>query len=613
MPLLHTRRAFAAAVLLSPLPVLAQASVPQLDTVVVTASRAPQLIDEALGDITVIDREMLQNAGSDSLTTILRRQPGVQVTDTGGRQTPGGVMLRGANPNHTLVLIDGMRINGSIQGGVNWGALDPAAIERVEILRGAASSLYGSDAIGGVINIVTRKGSSDRPLAAWADIGLGSHETFKAATGFSGAARGWDYSLTASMAESNGYSTTTPEAAFGNHHPDDDGYSQHTLAGSAGYRWATGQHLGASFYNSYLDGDYDSGEWSHPAYALTRQQAYSITSTNELTRNWESVLRFGLSEESYDDRGWGTTFSSLQRLYSWQHNIRLAEHQKVSAYVERIEERPRHSAGMEVTRRDTNAVGAVYTGRFGRHNLQASVRNDNISAYGNEVTGGLGYDFDLTDTWTIGIAGNTGFHAPSFSDLYYPGSENPELQPEKSRNIEARVGYRKNGLRVDATLYQNKLRDLLAWDNSTFRMENIDRATLRGLTLAAEYAWDATTLRGSADFLRPRNDVTGETLLRRARQHYSMGVEHRFDALKVGAEFEFTGKRDDTGVDPITFASTRTTLGGYSLVNFTAAYDFSEKASVQLRWNNVFDKKYANAYGYGIEGTNVFLNLSLRM
>ena len=613
MPLPHAGRAFAAACLLSSLPLSAQSLVPQLETVVVTPGRAPQLIDEAMGDITVINRETLQNSGADSLTTILRRQPGVQITDTGGRQTPSGVMLRGANANHTLVLIDGMRINGSIQGGVNWGALDPAAIERVEILRGAASSLYGSDAIGGVINIITRKGAGDRPLAAWADIGLGSHETFKASTGFSGAAQGWDYSLTASMAESDGFSTTTPEAAYGNHHPDDDGYSQHTVAGSVGYRWADGQHLGANFYNSYLNGDYDSGEWTHPAYALTRQQAYSITSTNQLTRNWESVLLFGLSKESYDDRGWATRFSSLQRMYSWQHNIQLAEEQKLSAYVERIEERPEHSAGMEVTRRDTNAVGAVYTGRFGRHHLQASVRNDNISAHGNEVTGGLGYDFDLTEAWTVGIAGNTGFHAPTFSDLYYPGSENPHLQPERSRNIEARVGYRKNGLRMDATVYQNKVRDLLVWDNSTFRMENIDRATLRGLTLAAEYSWDATTLRGSADFLRPRDDATGEILLRRARQHYSFGVEHRFDALKVGAEFEFTGKREDTAIDPVTFASSRTTLGGYSLVNLTAAYDFNENASVQLRWNNVFDKNYANAYGYGIEGTNVFVNLSLRM
>src|SRR5690606_36010199 len=155
-----------------------------------------QLFRETVGDITVVGREELQRAGADSLSTILSRQPGVQISDNGGRQTPTGVMLRGANANHTLLLIDGMRVNSAVQGGANWSALDPAAIERVEILRGAASSLYGSDAIGGVINIITRKGETDRPLSAWADIGIGSHETFRTSTGFSGATAGWDYSLT---------------------------------------------------------------------------------------------------------------------------------------------------------------------------------------------------------------------------------------------------------------------------------------------------------------------------------------------------------------------------------------------------------------------------------
>jgi len=213
----------------------------------------------------------------------------------------------------------------------------------------------------------------------------------------------------------------------------------------------------------------------------------------------------------------------------------------------------------------------------------------------------------------VGVAGNTGFHAPTFSDLYFPGSENPDLQPEKSRNIEARVRYSKNGLNLGATVYQNKIRDLLNWDNATFRMENVSRATIRGVTLTGEYAWDATTLRASADFMRPRDDETGDRLLRRARQQYMVAAEHQIEAWRLGAEFQYTGDREDTAVNPDTFESYRTTLGGYSLVNLTAAYDLNPNASVQLRWNNVFDKDYANAYGYRTAGSTVFVNLSLRM
>src|SRR5690606_19140868 len=214
---------------------------------------------------------------------------------------------------------------------------------------------------------------------------------------------------------------------------------------------------------------------------------------------------------------------------------------------------------------------------------------------------------------TLGVAASTGFHAPTFSDLYYPGSENPDLKPERSRNLEAHVQYERGGLQLGATVYQNKIRDLLAWDNATFRMENVDRATILGATLTAAYEWDATTLRASADFMRPRNDSTGERLLRRARHQYTFSAEHQFETLRVGAEYQFTGSREDIAVDPTSFASYRTRLGSYGLFNLTAEYAFTSNAAVQLRWNNVFDKNYALAHGYQTPGSNVFINLSLRM
>ncbi|MFT0851735.1 TonB-dependent receptor [Achromobacter sp. F4_2707] len=607
MPLHPLRRAIAVAFCISPLSVFAQNAVPQLDDIVVTASRAPQALDDAMGDITVVGREELQRAGGDSVAEILSRQPGVQITNSGGPQTLTGIMLRGANTDHTLVMVDGMRINSSFNDSVHWNAIDPAAIERIEILRGAASSLYGSDAIGGVINIITRKGEQDRPFSAWGNMGFGSHETFKSSTGFSGAAAGWDYSISASMADSGGYEATNPDN-INSYYKDKDGYNQHSLAGSLGYRWAEGQHLGLSFYNSYINGDYDAGDWaSQPSYALTRQQAYSLTSTNTITAKWQSVLRLGLSKESYDDRAWDSVSTSLQRSYSWQNNFQLTDNHKIAAYVERLEERPTNNDGIEVTQRNTNSVGAVYNGRFGRHSLQASLRNDNVSGYGNEVTGGLGYDLAITDAWTVGIAGSTGFKTPNMRDLYGPWVANPDLKPEKSRNFEAHARYQKDGLNLGATIYQNKIRDLIIGNPANAWLpENINRATIRGATLTAGYEWENTTLRGTADFMRPRNDETGKRLQRRAQQQYLIAAEQRYNDLRVGAEYQFTGHSYDD-------AANNVRVGGYSLVNLTAGYDFSSNVAVQVRWNNILDKDYNNLYGYETPGSNFFINLSVRM
>jgi len=602
-------RTLAALSCLAPLAVPAQTtSIPRLESVIVTPGRQIQPADAALGDVTVIGRDELARAGQDSLAQILARHPAIGMYDSGGPQTSTGVFLRGANANQTLVLLDGLRINGSTAGAVNWNALDPALIERVEIVRGAASSLYGSDAIGGVINIITRKSSAERPLSAFGAIGMGSHGTFKSSAGASGARDGWDYALSASMADSDGFSATNPLAQFGAYHPDKDGYTQHTLSGALGYTWKPGHHVGLTAYNGYINGDYDNGEFAHPSYAITRQQAYSLTSTDAVTDDWESVLRLGFTKELGDDRGgFSSTYGSLQRSYSWQNNLKLGRDHRLSLVLERLEERALGSTVYTDERRDTNAAGLIYRGDMGAHHLQASVRNDNISGYGNQATGGLTYEYDIDARWRVSLAGNTGFKAPTFNDLYAPVSwgANPDLRPEKSRNVEAGLRYASEQTELGVTVYQNKIRNLIISD-SNYVLQNLQSATIRGVTLTGARQWGDTTLRASADFMNPRNDSSGNQLNRRARQVYRFGAEHRIRQWTLGAEYLFTGKRYDDTANTIR-------LGGYGLLNLAAGYDFSHGVSARLQWNNVLDKDYANAYGYNMPGSNVFLNLAWRM
>lgn len=614
------RQVLAIATCFLPFAVTAQTTKPvsQLDNIVVTPSRTAQPLKNVVGDISVISSEELQKAGQSSLVEVLGKQPGVQFYTSGGPQTVTGVSLRGANPLQTLVLVDGLRINNTSTGSVSWQALDPATIERIEIIRGAASGLYGSDAIGGVVNIITKKGVVDQPFAAWGNVGIGSYDTFKSSVGFSGSANGWDYSISSSMAESGGFNASNPDSGPFTYNPDSDGYSQHALSASLGYRWRPGQHIGLTAYNGYMNGDFDAGAFGQNAMAITRQQAYALTSTNEITDAWESVLRFGFTKGASDSRtnGVASTSNILQRSYLWQNNFKINENHRVSTVFERQEERPDAGASYTVNTRNTNAAGLIYNGSIGPAHIQANLRNDNISGYGNRATGGLALDYDLSDEWQVGIAGNTGFRTPTLTDLYAPLKwgfvGNPNLKPERSRNIEARLQYTTGVTQLGLVVYQNKIQDLIDGyvcdTNFKCTSQNTSRATIRGATLTAAYTYENTTFRASADFMNPRDDTTGKQLVRRARQVYNLGVDHRIGLLTVGAEYQFTGKRYyDADNTP------QQRLGGHSLVNLTAGYDFTKNVGVQVRWNNALDKKYSNNYGYNMPGSNVFVNLSWRM
>ena len=603
--------ALAATLLFSSLQTHAQTPVSELDDIVITASRTPQLQKDVIGDVTVISAEELRRSGQSSIAEVLSQQPGIQFTSNGGPQTPTGVSIRGNINNHTLVLIDGVRVNSSAQASVHWNALDASAIERIEILRGAASSLYGSDAIGGVINIITRKGAQDRPLDAWINMGIGSNDTVRGSIGLSGASQGWDYSLTTGYATADGFDATSPDAPFGIHDPDHDGYTRNVVSGTLGYAWAPGQHIGLTAHNAFIDGEFDAGVFFPGAHGITRQQSYSVTSTNAITEQWQSVLRLSLAQDFYDDRAYGSQYGSLQRTYSWQNNVQLTDNHHLSTLLERVEERPWQGGGnanFAVTKRNTNAGALIYRGTLASiHHVQASVRQDHFSGYGNKTTGSLAYQLDITPQWSAGVAGNTGFRSPTFVDLYNPWAPNPDLKPEKSRNVEFNLRYQTDSSSLELVAYQNKIRDMIALDSArNWTAYNLDRATVRGITLSGRHQFGDTGIHASADFVSPKDDGTGNLLVRRARTVYRAGIDHRFGSLSTGAEYQFVGKRYDD-------VDNTSRLGSYGLVNLTAAYDFSSKVRLQARWNNVFDKTYSTAYGYRAAGSNIFFDLTWKL
>lgn len=592
----------------------AQEQVTELEPIVVTASRTAEPLKNVVGDVTVIEGTQLRKNGDLTVVDVLKRQEGIQTYNSGGPQTTSAVFVRGVSEKQSLMMIDGVRINDVFNGGAYWSALNPATFNRLEIVRGAASSLYGSNAMGGVINLISSNPKNvEQGTRFFGGIGVGSYGTFKTYAGIEGANGNFDYRLAGSFASSDGFNATNPEAGIYTYNNDEDGFEQATINGALGYRWAEGQHIGVSFFNGYSHNDYDSGLLTDNVYDVTRQQAYTVTSTNQITDWWQSVLRFGFSKNTFFTAPYGSAYkaSSYQRQLTWQNNFSIDANNTVSAVLERnIESGVANNYAPTKSQRSTNAVGLIYQGHFDRHHLQASIRNDNFSDYGNKVTGSLAYDFDITPELTIGIAGNTGFRAPTFQEQFGTFNGNKNLSPEKSRNIEAHFTYRNDDTTLKATVFHNRIKDLIAARtiSTGTQLFNVNKATLKGISLLAEHNFGTTQVYAGADFLSAKDDTTGNRLDRRARTIYRAGVSQQLGIYELGVDYMFIGNRTDKNYN--TYPTSTVRLGGYGLVNARAAINVNKQLSAQLTVNNVFNKKYNPAYGYNGQGTNFFLNLS---
>ena len=579
--------------------VFAQTTVPPL---FVTATRTEQPLTDLLSDVTLIGPEEIARAGPGGLVALLQRQPGIEIVTNGGPGSTSGVFMRGANTAQTLVLIDGLRVGSSTSGTTPFEAIPLDQIDHIEILRGPASSLYGADAVGGVIQIFTRRGGD--ALSANVEAGYGTHATSSVFGGVSGSGSdgAWRYALQAGYRGSDGFNAIYNPDNF-SYNPDRDGYHDGNVSGSLSYRFAPEQEVSAQAFRSRLNAQFDSGPGFDDR-TITTVESYSVASRNRLTSTWTSTLS---AAETRDDSDSSTSFgpsqfNTRQRLYSWQNDLRPG-YGLLTLLGERREERVDSDTPFAVTSRDTNSIAGIYQLRQGAQSVQASLRHDDSSQFGGRTTGTAAYGYEFVPSLRGTASYGTAFRAPTFNDLYFPGFSNPALQPEESRNAELALRYSGDALSLGVVAYRNRVRDLIVFEcdaNFNCAPQNVENATLEGITLELSRHIADFSVKGSVDFQKPTDDSTGFLLPRRARRHGALSAKQDAGALRFGAEVIASSARFDDAAD------TRR-MGGYALLNLTAEYYFDPRWSLLARFDNVFDKHYELAADFNTAGATAFV------
>lgn len=581
----------------------------KLEPVVVTATRTPQIAREVLSDNVVITSEEIAQSGQTSLVDLLQRQRGIQITRNGGPGTNSSVFIRGAANNQSIVLIDGVRVGSSTDGGATWANIPLSQIDHVEVVYGPLSSLYGAGAMGGVVQIFTKKGEgAPAPTVA---AGIGSYDTRNLEAGISGSTSGgkFSYSLRAAHEVSDGFSAKKT-GAFG-FNPDKDGYKSDGGSGRFSVELAKEQEIGLNFLHSRLNAQFDNSA-SFDDRNVQTLDTLALYSKNRIISNWLSTVQLSQADDKLDSvtSSGKSFFNTRQTGLSWQNDVTLGT-DVLQVVLERREEKAETSTAELNRTRTINSIAAAYQLRRGAHLAMMSLRNDDSSQFGSKTTGSIAYGYRITNALRTNISYGTSFRAPTFNELYYPQFGLPSNKPEQGRNAEAGLYYDDGKSQLSAVYYHNSITDLMVTTfpcpidpaNHQFGCApNVNKALLAGVTLGAGSRLGNYTVRAALDLQDPRDENTDRRLARRARQYGTVGLDYAAGALKAGGEVVFSGRRFDD-------AANRNAMGGYGLVNLHASYDFAPNWSLFGRWDNVFDKNYELIRNYATAGSNLFVGV----
>lgn len=608
------------------------------DPIVVTATRTPTRYNQLIPDVSVVDQETIRDYGPQApISDILANEPSITIRSTGGMGTTTSVKLRGTESNQTILLVDGLRLNSATTGDAPWSYLPMQQIGRMEIVRGPTSSSYGSDAIGGVIQLFTRKGQG--PTKFYADAGYGTYNTTSETLGIEGSEGDFSYSVYGGnthsvsfpsyITNSRGYSYTQAPAS----------YTNTNASGSFAYNVAAGQELGVKFLygsgqNGFTNTSTSNGYGLGQATNLKNLNVLSAYSKNRVIDDWTSLFRVGSSQD--DTNSWYSNnkqsyFNTTQKQIQWQNDVKTPIGNGMLAYEFLNQTANVLSGTYQNYSRNIGSFQAGLNGAQDKHLWQANIRNDSNSQFGEEVTGSVGYGYYFAAPLRMTASWGTGFQAPTFNQLYTPRASstsssgtsvtvgNANLQSVSSQNTEVGMRY-DDGIHSGGVIYYyNNIDNQIAWVSSkvgtgsssvtTTQPVNISRAVIQGVSLTYGGQILGLNVNGSMDYQDPQNMNTSNALAYSPYVFGSLTTEKKMDTWKFGAQMQSQGQQQSNPGQ-----SSNVTMGGYTLFNLYGDVKVYRDVSAFMRINNLFDKQYVNSvnntYGpYRTAGSYVFVGL----
>ena len=577
------------------------------ETVIVTATRTARTADETLAPVTVITREDIVRLQAQSLQDVLGGTPGLSIGNSGGEGKLSSMFLRGTNSSHVLVLIDGVKVGSAASGTARIEHIPVELIDRIEVVRGPRSSLYGSEAIGGVIQIFTRRDTGT--FTPSFSVGAGSDRTAKISTGISANEGNAWMSAHVSHSYTHGYNACSGSSvSFSGcftEEPDDDAYRNTAYSLSAGWRFGNGAEFDVHSLRSEGKVEYD-GTFQNES--ETVQQVIGTRLRFSPLQSWAVTLAAGQSRDESDNflnDVFASRFDTTRDSLSWQNDFLVGGGQTISAGIDWQQDRVDGTADYDVDKRNNTGVFAQYQVSFGHNEIQLAARRDDNEQFGIQSTGSVAWGYALNDRLRLTASYGTAFKAPTFDDLYFPFFGNPDLDPETSRSMEIGLAGKERFGRWSVNVFETRIEDLIGFDTA-FNIVNIDEARIRGMETVLDGNISELQYSLNLTLLDPENRSDGPNkgniLPRRPETSLRIDIDREVGPFRMGGTFQAAGRRFDN-------AANTARLGGYGVVDLRAEYNLSRHWLAQGRIVNLFDKDYETVDYFNQSGRAVFFTL----
>ena len=560
-----------------------------IETIIVTATRSSIPTKNATVPVTIIDREQIELSLAKDLSQILRFEAGLDIGRNGGPGQATSLFLRGTESNHTLVLVDGVRINPGTIGGAAFQNINPKIIERIEIVKGARSALYGTDAIGGVINIITKKVNSDFINTS---VGFGSYNNKTALFEMGYNNKITEFGVTVNSNKTDGYQIRSDsDIKRGYENLTSNFYIKRNIQDNE----LTLRHFRTNGKIEYLDFMLSPLDQDF----INESLAIEFNSNSDSQIN-SKILISSIKDDIKQNQSTDYVYSK-RNVFDGQVSYDTEYHNIIAGLYVSDEEASSYAWGSgfnEDTR--SNAIFLQDSISEGKHRVFIAARYIDHVTFGNEMLWNAEYGFDINDR--IAINGSTGhaYRAPDATDRYGYGG-NIHLLPEISDDIQLNVEYRiDSNTSYRLELFNTKINNLIEYDYYSDKMLNIGKASMRGMQIGYKLNHEKYSIRADYINQRAKNDIDKNDLLRRPKQSITINIARELNQHRLGLSILASEKRKDFGV----------ILPGYAIVNLTGQFTISQNTTINAQIENLLNKKYETAENYKMQGRSVFFDIT---